>query len=369
MRAIRILHDDEEFYLVDGETEEDGRTITLLMQPEAVPPLPSGTPLPTVPTSLGPRIAVARWCAGRVEPLLDFSSDRIGVFKIILDKYLTDLLAGDKEKGVSYFYHRKGTEIDFSVSHSHPHGLVINVFSRKELALSFPDSEPMQTNNLVEFLTRAANEGYAGAILDDRDPIYFCMDEDEAIHFLRLSKGHDEEIEEIEETLLNADGAWRPLPQKIEIDLYANTEACDRNMIRLLGDIPFLREGDEETDDGEGGFYAIEERMNPGFPVRFETTEFSTVSSAKGVAAVFHDRRSAARFMEDRQHEDYDIVNVRDIRGLLENAAEANLIVMLQPGGHRARGGIFWLNEGEIILDSFSGLWKLGEEKGFSRMH
>ncbi len=369
MRTFRLLHEEEEFYLLDGESEDEQcRTITVLVACDRVPGFEK-TPHLVIPTDKGQRVAVARWIDDRVEALVECTPARLKVYKAILKNYLEDCLAGDSTKGVAYYYEKQGNEFVYDISQSHPHGLVIKIYSRKDLvhkrtAAHLSEGGPFetfQTNDLRELLTRAANEGYAGAILDESDPIYFCIDRSEALHFLRLSQNlHDE----IEETLLGSRGDWSAPFGDLDLEIVENQDVCDRIMIRRLGDIPFHREG---ADDGtvETVFCAIERAGEPGRLMGFELEESSSSTSTQSMAAIFLDRRSALEFMAERERDDFTLVDVDDLGALLRAADRDDLTVFLEPGNHRSASGTFWLNGNDIIFDSFSGFWKIDASNSF----
>jgi len=363
MRTFRLLHDQEEFYLLDGESEEEGcRTVTVLVPCDKVP-RSDKTPHRIIPTDKGDRVAAARWIDDRVEALVEMEPERLAVYKAVLKTYLEDCLAGDETTGAAYFYKKLGRDYTYAISLSHPHGLAIEIYSSKEFAAAEADAptngspvaETFQTNNLRELLTRAANEGYAGAILDDRDPVYFCVDEKEALHFLRLSQNSDEEIEE---TLLGARGDWSAPLERPDLEIVENQDACDRIMIRRLGEIPFYRGYDPEGTMPLS-FCTIEKANEPGHLMGFEIEEESSSTTTQAMAPIFFDQPSAFEFMDGRNPDDFVMVEVDDLGALLRNAARDDLTVFLEPGNHRSASGIFWLNGDEVILDSFSGFWKI----------
>jgi len=371
MRAIKIRHGEEEFFVVDARSKGEARTVTLLITPGEARGF-SGEKSPEVPTNEGGRIPAARWCGGRIEPLLDLPDDKKNLYSAVIQKYLSEVLGENKTGKRSFYYNKAGKGFHFSLSPSHPHGLAVNIYSDRaraeEIALadrgSGPAMETARTNDLAAFLTRAAEEGYAGAILDDMEPIYFCTDADEAIHFLKISLDEDEEG--VEESLLGPDGHWSPRAGEKDLELYVNQDACDRNMVRLLGKIPFYRkEEPEKEEDLDGLFLTVEETGRGGEAMRFEANAIPRALPGGGMAVLFHGRRSVIEFMAEQGQTCYEIVAVSHFKAFLEKAARRDLLAILEPANHRASGGVFWLNKGEIIFDSFSGFWKLDEEKGF----
>ena len=130
-----------------------------------------------------------------------------------------------------FYYIEKNGCVDFTLSASHPYGLAINVFSKKSLARdhftelesSHPDAKIKQTKNLKDFLIQAADDGYAGAILDSREPVYFCHDEAENMVIIKLCLNDDNEVKE---SLLTMNGQWVDYDGDRDIEFYLDRIAA-----------------------------------------------------------------------------------------------------------------------------------------------
>ncbi|MHC4942897.1 MAG: hypothetical protein ACYTG7_07735 [Planctomycetota bacterium] len=366
--STRILHDNEEFLVQDKNASSTSRQITFLARPHfaACNGSESCNLHQMIKTNHGEWIPIAKWNKKAGLELLTDRSDRLtSTLKSILGKYLETgggkSAAGRRKR---YYYIEKDGEPVYSLSHSHPYGLAIRICSSMKLARELLDSERgdkiRQTDNLKDFLTKAADDGYAGAILDDEAPIYFCLTRSDHMVFLKLSI--DENEEEVQEYLLNNEGAWDIYEGEQEIDFFLDQESCDETMVKHLGEIPFFGHSQIkslwtiEVAEKSGSPYVLSEKDNP----------FPGVPGAR-VVILFQERRNAMEFILERGLLRCEAVLVDDIRSFLKIARKKELSVCLEPFNHRASSGTLWLNENEMILDSFSGFWILDDDWTFTR--
>ena len=175
---------------------------------------------------------------------------------------------------------------------------------------------------------------------------------------LRLKLDEDEEVQEY---TLNEDGSWRLYEGEEEIEFYLDQDRCDRNMIENLGDIPFL------GHQGIVSLWTIEEMDKPNHPFILSSDE-SPIDGITGSSTVllFHRKKHAVEFLLERGLVECEAVRVDDVKQFLNDAGKMSLTVILEPFRHRATGGVLWLNEQDIVLDSFSGFWILGDGWNFS---
>lgn len=369
MRTIKIRHDGSEYCVMDSASPDGVREITVLVEPGS--PIVAGIePGVSVPTSEGPRVPAARWCDGQIEPLIDLTDQQLKILDTVISNFLVDPPKGRKNGGGAVFYFNSSQNGDhlFTLSPAHPHGLAVNIYSSAEKAeRSALDrlEEPgryatKKTDDLPEFLCRAANQGFAGAVLDDCAPIFFCLDGSGKIHFLKIFLDEDEETME---ALLQPDGKWIPFEGDKDLNLFGDQEDIDAASHRLLGDIPFLG-----WEEGTTFFVTLEESDSPDSLKRFPLNEVVVTDDCQEMVVLFFDRTRAVEFMEGRGVATYDVADVNDMREFVEKASGENLAVVLEPGNHRVMSGIFWFTEGSVILDSFSGFWRLEEEHGFTRL-
>jgi|GEM_PF-2414114 len=371
MRTIRVIHGNEEFILIDTHDGVEGRTVTVLVAPDKIVPAPGSPPSPEpriITTDKGFRVPVARWNDNLIECLQGESKEREKIYQTVLHKYLEDHLQGHPDRGATFYYLTADDHFLSILSPSHPHGLAISLYTEKEPAETAQRQNVEDelcikfTNNLCELLTRAAHEGYAGAVLNDSEPVYFCLDDDESLHFLRLAEDEDDEVEE---TLLKPNGEWSPNVAEKKLDLYANEDACDRNMVRILGHIPYYDEDAATRGVGEPRFYTVQDPADSDRVERFEMDNFESLSQSDDMMIVFQNQQSASEYIKHHAPGNFDIVPIDDLKQLIRRATDHNLVVVLEPGNHRAMSGVFWLNGNDVILDSFSGLWRMNVERGF----
>lgn len=366
VRSTRILHKNEEFLVQDKNSFTPERTITFLTRPHLISD-DTAERLKLVKTNHGEWVPVAKWREGTMEVLEQVSDRLVPTLKEILGKYLE---AGSRKvnstKQKRYYYLEISGMPDFSISPSHPNGLAIKVFSSKTLAEKYLPQDDLdvgspkirQTNNIREFLIKAADEGYAGAILDDNEPIYFCLDPAENMVFLKLAMDEEEEVHEY---TLNLEGTWNAYEGNDDLEYYLDQDSCDQTMVEHLGDIPFF--GHATID----AVWTIEAKSDPGRPyiLSSETNPFGDIPGAD-IVVFFHDRLNAINFLKDQGLFECEAVRVENIKTYMRSSNRSSLSIILEPFNHRAVSGVLWLNKEDVILDSFSGFWIVGENWKFS---
>jgi hypothetical protein len=365
VRSTRILHNNEEYLLQDENASTASRMITFLTRPESTE---GGEQrgLQRVKTNLGDWIPIAKWERGVLEPIRKDYSEVSSTLHTILEKYLNHHRSKGKKRRKMYYYIEKEGLPLYQLAASHPYGLALCIYTKKKLAQEIlPESagemegvKIRQTADLRDFLIRAADEGYAGAILDDREPVYFCLDPADSMVILRLTMNEDEEVQEF---VLNENGTWRIYEGEEEIEFFLDQDRCDRNMVKNLGEIPFL--GHTDIDK----LWTVEQTGQGGIPFVLSPDEspFQGIPDAN-VILLFHQRQNAMEFLLQRGLINCEAVRVDKLRDFLENAGRNNQTVILEPFSHRATGGVLWMNDGDVVLDSFSGFWILGEGWDFS---
>lgn len=365
VRSTRILHNNEEYLLQDENASTASRMITFLARPESAE-VPELSGIQRVKTNLGDWIPIAKWERGVLAPIRKDYDEVSATLHAILEKYLNHQRSKAKTRRKMYYYIEKDGLPLYQLAASHPYGLALCLYTKKKLAQEIlpeeagemKDVKIRQTADLMDFLIRAADEGYAGAILDDQEPLYFCLDPADSMVILRLTMNDDEEVQEF---VLNENGGWRLYEGEEEIEFYLDQDRCDRNMVKNLGEIPFL--GHKEIDT----LWTVEETGQSGIPFVLSPDEspFQGIPDAN-VVMLFHSRANAMEFLLQRGLINCEAVRVDRVRDFLDSAGRVNQTVILEPFSHRATGGVLWLNEGDVVLDSFSGFWILGEGWNFS---
>ncbi|MFH2001170.1 MAG: hypothetical protein ABIK28_15925, partial [Planctomycetota bacterium] len=345
VRSTRILHKNEEFLVQDKNSFSHERTITFLARPDALNN-DSIQQLKAVKTNLGEWVPVAKWSEGTLEVLEKESNRLVPTLKEVLGKYLE---VGSRKTSTTkrkrYYYLEINGIPDYSISPSHPNGLAIKIFSSKLLAEKYLPQEELsenptrirQTNNLRELLIKAADGGFAGAVLDDSEPIYFCLDSAENMVFLKLCMDDEEEVSEY---LLNKEGTWDPYQGEEDLEYYLDQDSCDRTMVEHLGDIPFF--GHATID----AIWTLEERSQPGRPhvLSPASNPFNEIPGAD-IMVLFHDRTNALNFIKEQNLFECEAVRIENIKNYMKSINRASLSVILEPFNHRAVSGVLWLNK------------------------
>jgi hypothetical protein len=320
-------------------------------------------------TNHGNWIPAAKWERGEFELMAPDAKMLIPVLETILEDYLKQPMKGKrKTPRKRYFYLEQDGKPCYALSASHPNGLAILVFSGRkkaevELAEKSGTAETMrirQTDDLNGFFIHAADDGYAGAILDGEEPVYFCLDGAENMMFLKLQLSEEEEVEEC---LLAEDGRWERYEGEVEFEFYLDQDSCDKNMVENLGNIPFL--GHRELDR----VWTIQEgqREEKTYILSAKEGPWEGIPGGNAIL-LFHQKRHAMEFLLDRGMVDFQAVSVANLKTFLRTARRRQLSVLLEPFGHRAISGTLWLNKEDIILDSFSGFWTVQEGWEFARI-
>ncbi len=201
--------------------------------------------------------------------------------------------------------------------------------------------------NLAMFLTHLVREGYAGAMWNGTRPVFFCVDEAGELRFLRV--GPDARAGGVALELLDESDRWQPYDGEDTIEFLDNREACDARLVATVGSLPVV-------DWPQGGaFWSL--GAPDGTP--------GVLTEGEGQAAVrqgvvFTSEAAARAYGEDVAPA-LSVFRVEDLLAFLTHEEMAGCAAALNPGGHRARGGLLWSDGERVVLDSFSGFWRLGE--------
>ncbi len=364
-RKVRVLHDGKEFYLLDTGRNERSRVLTLIKKCDRE--LADGAPV--VVTDQGDYVAVARWRGGEIA--VETGNEELREpFAKIVTRYLDEFRTGRARTGITPWYFlsvdRKAL---FGVSKAQPYGLAVEIYSDAKTAARAAATRQSiegrtitveETGDLSDFLEARAAEGFAGGILDDRDPIYFCADSAGNPKFLKLTL--DPESGEIEHFLLDDLGNWKLYEGQEEIvaEIEIDQDAFDEHMVDRLGSTPFL-------GYHEGIRFHRFVRKEPGAdPNGLVLVHCEEDGEGDLVCPIFHDLELAEAFREEHVQEPVDLVPIDDLAGFLDAAQREGRAVRVQPHGHRARGGVMWTKDGTIYLESFSGMWSSRDGHDFS---
>lgn len=224
-----------------------------------------------------------------------------------------------------------------------PQGVAVTVFDDQSLAdeaLGNDTLVPIQ--NIAQFLTHLAREGYAGAMWNRAQPVFFCIDETSDLQFLRIGKGSSEAIDM---EILDPFRGWEPFDGAEDIAFLDNGAACDTRLSAMLENEPLL--GWPEN----GQLWSLGPKAGePGLvPVAEDGLAY---------ALLFTTEAAAQDWLADIE-EPWEFWPMADLSALLASPAVKGCAGLLNPGAHRARRGVFWKDNERLILDSFSGFWLL----------
>jgi len=364
-RKIRILHEGLEYFLVDRGRTRATRVLTLLRRVEDESTCADGALL--VKTDVGPCQAVAHWTQGEVR--LEKGHEKLAeAFEGVVTRYLEEFRVGRKRPGATpYWFLSSRRRPLFSLERSQPAGLAVLAYSSEAAAkaaavkrhgIDAPDITIETVTDLVDFLEARAIEGFAGAMLDDRVPIYFCSDPAGAARFLKVDL--DERSGRLDHGLLDEDGSWKVYDGEEEIFPDLDQDIVDEAMVERIGEVPFFgfREGLV--------LHQLEQKTEPGRPATIELPEDSDTNGVP-LCAVFHDLDLLESFCAEHGFDHLRSAPIDDLTALATWCEREGRTLTLHPEGHRARTATLWKNDNRVLLDSFSGIWRTTDGVAFEK--
>ncbi len=354
-RQTRLLHGDDEYLFVDSPGDEAGPSLLILARadnPRAVAPGRT----PTHQSELGQWCPVARFDGTTLALAPDPPEGLGGRLKEMLARYLdAERQRIARATNSCWAIVQEDGRYAYSLHPAQPSGLLLRLYREESRARDAADrgERVAATGDLREFLELRAEEGFAGALLDDREVIFFFLDEQSRIHFVKLRVEAGQK--EVDSQLLDERGRWQPYEGDEALDAMVDTDAWDRLMRRRLGAIPYL--GYDATGLHCFAFQRDRDLVTTADPDGLE---------GERIVPLFHDRDAAETYREREHLGRAALQPVDDLPGLLRRAAELGVVARLQPGDHRARGGALWCDDDGVLLDAFSGLWRARDGRKFA---
>ncbi|MFT7462902.1 MAG: hypothetical protein ACI9EF_001244 [Pseudohongiellaceae bacterium] len=340
-------HGGDSYLCVEGGYNPETRAITLLAAPgNGHFPQEEGA-LPLAWRNQGEWFPIARLIDGELTLQNQEHQDRSEFAAELIQRYSDEALAGPDQAWVL----RSSKGFSGSLEDVLPQGMAVGVFDSVELAEEAAgDDTVVPIQYLATFLTHLAREGYAGAMWNQAQPIFFCTDEASDLQFLRLSRGRSETVEmEMLDPLIG----WEPYEGAEDISFLENGDACDARLAEVLDQQPLLGWPDDGQlwslgpQDGEPGLVTVDE-------------------DGLAYALLFSEEEAADAWLADVE-EPWVRWSVKNLGGLLSSPTVGGCGGLLNPGAHRARRGVFWQDGERTILDSFSGFWLLSDQ-GFAAL-
>jgi len=342
-----IMNEDREYLLVESGFNSDTRAVILLARPTdpSFPPDEKAKPIRWA--HQGEWSPVARWSESELripDARYEQKRERIGA---IVNEYVER----PREVATVAWAARKQDNFAGTLEAALPMGLAVTCHDTREGAAAISDTDDIvPIENVAIFLTHLVREGYAGAMWNGSRPVFFCIDQAQDLQFLRVGPGPKGDRVELE--ILEDDDRWTKYEGVEEIEFIDNREACDGRLAEALGKKPIL----EWPDDNRLFTVGPAE----GKPLVLQPDKDDD-SLPHGV--LFTNEEAAGSFSEENPA-DLSIFPVTDLTGFLTHTEMEGCVAALNPGGHRAASGILWSDGERVVLDSFSGFWKL-EGSGF----
>lgn len=355
----RILHGEDEYLFVDAPGDDAGPSLLILARPGNARAVPEGR-APTHQSEHGAWCPIARFDGETLWLAPDPPAGLDARLREMLPRYIDQRRQRVAAAKNSVWFVEAGGRALHALHPAQPAGLLIRLFSEEaaaRAALAGPGGEGTvrATGELREFLELRAEEGFAGALLDERELVFFFLDGASRIQFVKVREveGETGGASNVESELLDDRGRWQPYEGDEELETLFDPDSWDRLMKRALGTIPFLGIGEGLTA------WSFQKDDEPLVVVDPDG------ENGERILPLFHDVATAEAFRVREKLGRAKLERVADLRAIVCRATEAGAVARLQPGDHRARGGALWCDEAGILLDSFSGLWRSRDGRTF----
>lgn len=342
-------HQGQTYLCIEGGFNADSRSVTLLATSDDphFPPAEGVRPISWL--DQGDWYPVARKLGNELALQDERHHDELVYADEVIEHYLADT-PPDPEvawvlEGVTGYH---GALQDIL-----PQGLAVLVFEDLAAAAALLEQrradgqasageELVPVTHLPGFLTHLAREGYAGALWRGSQPIFFCVDDESALQFLRLGEGAGEGGG-LQMEILDAQDGWSPYEGAEEIGFLDNGDACDARLAQVLGEIPLL-------DWPEAGSF-----WSAG-PARGQPGIITVEEDGLDYGLLFGDEAQANEWLEELD-QPWMSWPVPDLIEWLGHEALVERGGLLNPGSHRARRAVVWGDGDRVVVDSFSGFW------------
>jgi hypothetical protein len=348
-----VRHDDREYLLVEGGFNPATRAIILLARPDDTT-FPRAGDTPSLRWGVqGDWQPVARWTAEGLQIPNERHAGRSALVQKLIDDYRAK---SAPRPTIAWAVQADGCYAG-AIEVALPMGFAAFCHESRERAAAIAGEEHLvPVENLAMFFTHLVREGYAGALWNGDRPVFFCVDEQQDLQFLRLGttpKGDGVVME-----ILDPKDAWSEYEGAEELEFIDNSEACDNRLVECLGRTPVM-------GWPEGGrLYSAGPRF--GVPLVIHGGEGK---DAVPHGVLFTTEVAATEFSADAGSEPGEeplaVFPVNDLQAFLTQSELEGCVAALNPGGHRASSGILWSDGERVVLDTFSGFWKVAPGGSF----
>lgn len=381
-RKTRILHENDEYLFVEAPGDPLGPSLQVFAKVDNARAVAPGRS-PTHKTEHGSWLQVARFDGSELALDPDAPSGLGERIKELLPRY-----AEVRQKRLAtakhpcWWLHAEGRPLH-GLHPAQPSGLLFKLWSSEARALEVAkelgvEARAWTTGDLREFLELRAEEGYAGALLDDHELVFFCLDPAGRMQFLRVADGSaggaagattpapaaaddDEEPRiaghALATHLLGESGRFELYEGDEELEPFVDGEAWDRLLARTFGLHPF---------HGHAPGWRCFVLHKDGQPVARKAGE---AGARQPLLALFHDPAAAADWRTAQRLGKATIERVTDLVATVRAAQARGELVQLQPDDHRIRGGPLWIGQdGALYLLGYCGIWRSTDGDDFERV-
>jgi len=345
--GIPIEHDSEEYLVVEGGYSLHTRSLSLLARPgNALFPREAELK-PITWCDQGDWFPVARQAVGLTQFSSSDDEQHRDLVETLLERFVQDQ---PEPREVAWVSLGDNGEPLGTLEKVVPMGLVVAIHEDEQAAHEADDAASVEAiTNVPVYLTHLARNGYAGALWNGQQPVFFCTDENSELQFLRLRRGGQGKVEM---DILEADGSWSDYEGAEEIEFLDNRDACDDRLVATYGDEPLF---DWPDDDA---FWSVG-------PSEAEPGRVTAPEDGLDYVLLFSEEEEAKAWLEDSEHA-WKLIEVPDAAEFLADPGLNGLAALINPGAHRVRSGVLWLDGESLVLDSFSGFW-LRDDDGFAK--
>lgn len=377
-RKTRVLHGDDEYLFVEAPGDPQGPSLQVFAKPANARAVPPGRS-PTHQTEHGQWLLVARFDGAELAVDPDAPAPLAATLKELLPRY-----AEMREQRVAaakhpcHWIHADGRPLH-GLHPAQPAGLLFKLWSSAERAAAVTrelgvEARVCSTGDVREFLELRAEEGYAGALLDDTELIFFCLDAAGRMQFLRVADAAGSEDGEegadaaddatstaaahhLATHLLAENGRFVRYEGDEALEPFVDQDGWDRLLVRTFGLLPF---------HGHAAGWRCFALVRDGQPVARRGDD---PAQRQALLPLFHDPAAADEWRSRHRQGKAAIERVRDLRTTVAAAQARGELVQLQPDDHRVRGGTLWIGrDGALHLLGYSGIWRSTDGDTFTRI-
>ncbi len=338
-----LRHAGGNYLLVEGGYNNDTRTVTLLAEPSNEAFTHPEKAQRVVWGEQGEWFPISQWAVGMITLQEDSYTEQRPLIDEIFERFRSEQ---QELPTVAWAVQGTGGFVG-SLETILPMGLAAKVYGEEEDAAERAgDDIVVPITNLPNFLTHLAREGYAGGMWNAQQPIFFCIDSNNELQFLRVRRA---DAGGMQMDILDADGDWLQYEGAEEIEMLENRDACDERLVATMGSRPVM------SWPVDGNFWSVGPKGGEPGCITREEDELP-------YGILFTDEEEARDWREESDSP-WVSFPVDSVVEFLESESLDGSGVLLNPASHRVHSGVLWRDGERIVLESYSGFWVLdGDE-------